>query len=1593
MADLDLTSVTRAREEVRAHQDELRRARLDLSRSSAVLEAARGRGEDDAAATAAAEVDRLTGHLTGLLTRVRDATTDVRARSDALLRQTTPEDAVTSLSGRHPVLMLPVRLETRFSDGNQVLKVRIFPDQAHVTAHDPALTADEVAGLTWYWTTRWPAPDAGTEPGHALAEQAWAGLTARFRPARAAFLVRTYPPANAGSPDAAPRWDDLPSRSGEWSTAARAGLLPDRWCVLGFRRTGEGRHQEIFRRWGAAVPDTLAAGPTPDPGKPTSQGGMPDEPDLAWLHDPSVAEGLGMLVTVRQNDLAPGATLARDVDRLVAVGVDWTLDPEQAAAAVDSHLAAHANEGRLAFVPQGSPTNSTGTTRSGFSTDPSVVRAVAAPHRTPSVTPSALDGAAGPVAAAALGLPATTLAGIAGADLREQAWQGALLDATWAATGGYYVTEMLDPVADDPEIEASLRHHVARHLRAAGPIPTLRIGAQPYGVLPVTARDRFEPDIRRRAQGDVHRVAAALRELVEPLVASVPRLADVRRHGDVDDVLLALLQRTPVAWSLTFRSLVGPVERRAVSVFWDHLAVFQRDLTAALLNRLRCYQLTLLSELTHDEVDHPLDVPLVLKPDPGPQDPDRRSTAYLAEIRALLGHADGADILSARRDSVALLEAFLAAAAVRENLVAGKSIVADQAVALQLSEHFVAYVSRKADRLPYTVRVEQAAVAPVAAGAAVGVPTTPREFTRTVFPTITGDSTIAQFVAQEYARRVDRPGELDRPEDALHRLHRMGRALETLEQAPADQLEWAFRGTLDLYSTRLDAWVTSLATARLAEHREVAPTGLHVGGWGVVEDLRPDTGPAAESLGFVHAPSLGQATSMAVLRSARQTHRDSNGRLFDLDLTSRRVREALRVLEGMGNGQRLAALLGYRIERGLQDRDVRLAQWILPLRQQCPLRSERPDDASVVEPVEVVAARDVVDGLALLDRWATERSALLAAAGVATGARADVGAVLDDVAALADAVSDVLMSESVHQATVGNLERSGAALAAHDRQGPAPDPEFVRTPREGPVLTHRVGVWLPRDATGAAPGWPTDLRSLAEPRLDRWLGTVLGRPSRWTVTARLVRPPVPDADGTVPAGAPPVVVPLPPAGVDDLGMSALSVVLAARRPGDGQSSELEQRLALLASRSSAALAAQPTPADRLDLGTDGLAQLLDLASWAADVVGAAPLAAEHLSSGAELGAAGGGATVAVAEAVDRAAAVLDAAEDAVDAVQDAVDAWTAGPDAGTERALVDALLGLVEIDSTDVLPSDPASGLGAHAAEVVARLRARLTAAAALPLPVAPVPAAGDLVAPGVAEAPEVVRARAVVRLVLGNGQPFLPVLEPVDPAPLQASLARRDLLLGGDPTAVVAWLHRSALVRPQLDPLAALLVHAEADGADVGGQLQVVQTPHREAPWVALPFGEAGPPPVGTVGLVLHSAEPVRPAGGGAGLVVDAWTESLPTTEQTTAVTFHYDAPGARAPQAVLLAVHPALSPSAWDFGTLVGCVNEAVDLAHLRTIGSPELAPFATLLPALFLPDTYTRDVPGVRFAELAAHVAALGAGGLVLDHVLGKGAKEHA
>ena len=158
--------------------------------------------------------------------------------------------------------------------------------------------------------------------------------------------------------------------------------------------------------------------------------------------------------------------------------------------------------------------------------------------------------------------------------------------------------------------------------------------------------------------------------------------------------------------------------------------------------------------------------------------------------------------------------------------------------------------------------------------------------------------------------------------------------------------ERVFRETLEPLSHRIDAWVSSLPTARLAAIRSQRPSGIRSGAYGWLSDVEPgDPNPSRE--GYVVTPSMHHATTAAVLRSGWQAHTDR--RAFAVDIQSTRVRRAQAMVEGVRAGQAVDALLGYQFERALHDAELDrfIAGFRLPTRWR---RSSSPMRPAATKP-------------------------------------------------------------------------------------------------------------------------------------------------------------------------------------------------------------------------------------------------------------------------------------------------------------------------------------------------------------------------------------------------------------------------------------------------------------------------------------------------------------------------------------------------------------------------------------------------------------------------------------------------------------------
>ncbi|WP_437494017.1 hypothetical protein WME75_21660 [Sorangium sp. So ce1014] len=745
-------------------------------------------------------------------------------------------------------------------------------------------------------------------------------------------------------------------------------------------------------------------------------------------------------------------------------------------------------------------------------------------------------------------------------------------------------------------------------------------------------------------------------------------------------------------------------------------------------------------------------------------------------------------------------------------------------------------------------------------------------------------------------------------------------ALERLGDAEPDDPELLLAETLDLASHRLDAWVTALAAQRLDELRRARPTGIHLGGYGWVVNLRMRTDQPI-STGFLHAPSTAHAATAAVLRSGSLAR---GGGLMSFDLTSGRVRLALELLDGVRRGQPLGALLGYRFERGL--RDAGLAALTPRFRGIAPLAAGKlTQRVPAEEPVESIAANNVADGSRLLelgaDLWNEPN---LPAPG--SPERAAVQGLLDALAGAAGAVRDLTLAEGVFQMVRGRPERAAAVLDATTRGEAMPEIEFAETPRTGTTLTHRVlSILTPGRSPSLPSGWAAQRpRALAEPTLDSWLGRLWGDPARYTCTVSYPR-----AVGSAELRTRTL-------SLADLGLCPLDL-LALPPPASGTAGqgELGERVRR---------AAKALVPGFVDLATDlqvsfaragaglGFADLLTLVAAFRGLFGSVrALAPGDLVRGQ---------AAAVAFVPDELEAREAAARAALDAATQVLGSTASSDDA--LRAALEVAAGFGIPGALTAAVSDRAA-VATEAAQRLTRLR-----------PADPAPADAD---------ERVARASENLRILFGNAFPILPRLAVTSDhaATLLAAQAARQAAGDAPPPVVTAWLRRAARVREAVGRFetASLCASAVAPGglALLAGQIAQLPAP---APgkidgWVAVatrdPRADWPSNPIsifacGDLGE-LAGASPLV-----AGLMVDEWTELVPNRTETTSWVFHFDAPGATAPQAVLVAVPPAPGRR-WDLRTLEAILLGTIDLARIRLVDLEALAghDLARFLPAIYL------------------------------------------
>ena len=1453
-----------------------------------------------------------------------------------------------------------------------VLRVRIYPDELAVITSSPGLTTVEKQAGADFWTAQ-TTPETAEEaatPGtfEHRRRAAWEVLVRQVGQARAAFVANA---TRAGAPAAPDRVDE----------AATARLMPDGWVITGYLD-----NQPAFAEYLARPGADLQVGPSRDTNRAAFDPNDPKlvhvEDGLRWTTDFDAAVTNGMAAVIDLSTVEQAAAgvkppvVTRGLDTLVVVGAREptavrTVDAE--AGQFADLLTAHAASGRVAFLAQGTPTNNLTNLPSGWSSSPDVYAGydqviTPAPAPAPISAIPALRGGTtdGATFEAALGLPNGMTAGLDGAARQEQWLARNMALALFPATLGETIGTLCRPgsmngLVNQATVDSYLnqldtvmpfvREHVAAFVRGRGPLPALRIGRQPYGVLPILPAARWV-----RTQQEPHyldRLSAILgvaRTFFEPATAAIPAL---RPGVDHTKELIRILGLGPVphAGGYSVRDVTGRLASIFVTMDEPPPVPVQPGASPTDVVRAIAASGALNSQITLPAYRHLLALTLgdlvngtqlqwlalngvkTMRAPVASSDPNRvgwetppgylgRLTRDIIEFRLAI---PGAGETRPRDLLYLLAEHSLALAGELDTLRILGTLNKD---AFSAATTVSPEVSQSALSIARPYATAFSSTAAQLAGPALAVP----------------NETIATLVSDD-VKRSALLVQLNIAPEHVNGFAGTRDAVRALAAAALSDADYSrlTSETLACASTRLDAWLTSLAAQRLEQLRIAKPTGLQLGAWGLLVDVRPRPAtpvsaadmpvgwagtpnaaaapdplvhPAVQ-VGYVHAPSIAQARTAGVLRAGELAHTGDGSSLAALDLTSRRVRLAGQIIESMSNGQPLGALLGYRLERLLGDR--RCYMEVAALRAAFPQRRVQDAAGTPAAGSDSVVPAEVVDGFEV---WQNQEPANRICAPLGHGA--DVDAVFADLGEAVDAVADLLVAEGVHQITTGRPETAGAAFTALAEGTMPPDMDVVREPRSGVSITHRTVVLL--DPGAGAAGWNRAApRAVLAPEAELWAEQVLGSAAGWSISV----------------GAASV-------GVDALGVCALDV-LAEARAGAAPYPPLDDRLR----------AAQADPAAVIQ-GAEYV-RLLSLAQAASDVLAGArpatqadltpPTAAASPDAGTVLATAASAAAL-LQPIADRISAQVDVLLAAVAAVVAA--ATGADPTSVVSTALLTPFgeLGLpgsvrpaAQIELSEVVAT--ASGAAAVVRDVDQLIDEGLPAAAVQQLRADKLRAICDT-ATGLDTLVKIAR-----RL---GGPAVVPAVE------VESGLSAARVA-APDPDAIEAWLSRMGRVRSRLAALDDLRLFLEAAGR-VLEPLQVFQLPLVAAEgWLAdeLPVNPGGNalrawtrPDGPRVHVLASGNQALAAAATARALIVDEVTEVLPSPTVSTGLAIHYDAPTARPPQTLLLAVHPDPSQP-WSWTLLDEVAREALALARLRGVELDNLA--GTAIDE-YLPLTYVRD-----------------------------------
>ncbi len=305
----------------------------------------------------------------------------------------------------------------------------------------------------------------------------------------------------------------------------------------------------------------------------------------------------------------------------------------------------------------------------------------------------------------------------------------------------------------------------------------------------------------------------------------------------------------------------------------------------------------------------------------------------------------------------------------------------------------------------------------------------------------------------------------------------------TMPDARRLQLERALRATVDSSAHRIDPWVTGFAWQRLQVHSSSDRHAHRLGAYGWVDG--PFLGqPGPTDAGRLHTPSYDQTLAAVILRdkflsSERAAATNDAGRNpWEMNISSAKARLAEEIADEVRLGFHIYEIVGRHVEGIVGDR---LQVQALRTSTTYAMRPERRDRHEVCNGIVALTGLLVGDAVFPLDD--AQRAAMR---------------MLRDAL---DTYGDLLMADGVMQLVGRQTDRASESMDAAAGFSQPPTFEFLRTPPSGYQVESLVLATVPYVDLDDVPLDAGPVR-VADPSLAAFVEEAVGDAWTWQVTNR-----------------------------------------------------------------------------------------------------------------------------------------------------------------------------------------------------------------------------------------------------------------------------------------------------------------------------------------------------------------------------------------------------------------------------------------------------------------------------------------------------------